>query len=658
MQSNPSYSAWQFTGFRILFGLYLIWHFATLMPYGAELFSNQGLLADSALNPTSGLFPNPLAFWDSPTVVTIFLGLAVLAAFLFTIGVARPWMGVLLWFLSTALFHRNNLTSNPALPYLGLILLLSSLVPAGEPLSFRKSTRTWAMPKWIPLVATVLLALGYTFSGWTKLASPSWLDGSALHHILQNPLARPSGVRDLLLDLPAQVLLIATWAALAAELLYLPLTLIRRTRPWIWLALLLMHLSLIVLIDFADLSLGMLMIHLFTFDPKWLPARKPARARNHVRLLFDDQCLMCNRFLDFLAREDKATLLRFEPLPADHPRLSMLVIRDEKTYQRSDAVLVLLDSLGGHWRALTFAGRLLPRPLRDFAYILVARNRHRFGRTTSCALPSAHVRSRLRPPSEPTPNSPKRRAPQFTTTALTLLLVVTLFNVIGCTSAPLHTGRYPFSMMERPPGGNHLKRNTAAFREVLRYQPGDDLSKATRKLKIGDVVAFHMSHREATAHLRQGTIQKIPYELFSFGHLALVVPPPEAQPRDLRLFQLSMSEAANVDQGFDFLENQSWVLYRPTSNLDHDRLNEFVSVALKRASVPKEAYDFTGVFGIHNRSTTPDQPSEIASEYTCATLIQAALHYSGHPTRGVHRGGILDIVTPGQVIRAGKRSSN
>jgi hypothetical protein len=31
-----------------------------------------------------------------------------------------------------------------------------------------------------------------------------------------------------------------------------------------------MHLSLIALIDFADLSLGMVLIHLFTFDPGWV----------------------------------------------------------------------------------------------------------------------------------------------------------------------------------------------------------------------------------------------------------------------------------------------------------------------------------------------------------------------------------------------------
>jgi hypothetical protein len=47
------------------------------------------------------------------------------------------------------------------------------------------------------------------------------------------------------------------------ELLVAPLALIRRLRPWLWLALTGMHLGLMALIDFADLSLGMLMLTVF-----------------------------------------------------------------------------------------------------------------------------------------------------------------------------------------------------------------------------------------------------------------------------------------------------------------------------------------------------------------------------------------------------------
>ena len=69
----------------------------------------------------------------------------------------------------------------------------------------------WRMPPPIFCVAWVVLALGYTYSGYTKLVSPSWQDGTALARVLNNPLARPGPVREVLLALPAGLLRVATW---------------------------------------------------------------------------------------------------------------------------------------------------------------------------------------------------------------------------------------------------------------------------------------------------------------------------------------------------------------------------------------------------------------------------------------------------------------
>jgi hypothetical protein len=117
------------------------------------------------------------------------------------------------------------------------------------------------------------MALGYTYSGYAKLVSPSWLDGTAVARVLDNPLARPGLVRTVLLALPDAALRSCTWAVLALELAFAPLALIRRLRPWLWSLMLAMHLGLILVIDFADLSLGMVMLHVFTCDPGWI--RRP-----------------------------------------------------------------------------------------------------------------------------------------------------------------------------------------------------------------------------------------------------------------------------------------------------------------------------------------------------------------------------------------------
>ncbi len=385
-------SAWQFTLFRIVFGSYLAAHFLHLAPWAGELFGKDGVMPDPALNPAHGLFPNPLDLPLSGGVLTaITVGLAVVSL-LFAAGQWRRTAAVVLWFGWTALFHRNNLIANPSLPYVGLLLVLTLLVPTGEPWSRGPRNTDWAMPKWVFRSAWILMAAGYTFSGITKLPSESWTDGSAMRFLLENPLARPGWIRDLMLALPDGVLRLMTWGTLAAELLFLPLALWSRSRPWIWLTLVGMHLGILAVVDFADLSLGMLMLHLFTFDPAW---RRP-RGEKPVIVRFDGECLMCSRSIRFIADEDRAGLVRFKALESAGEPETMLVETGGRVLDRSDAVLAILDALGGHWRALALAGRLLPRPLRDALYRFVAKRRYRwFGKGDACALPSEALRKRM-----------------------------------------------------------------------------------------------------------------------------------------------------------------------------------------------------------------------------------------------------------------------
>jgi predicted DCC family thiol-disulfide oxidoreductase YuxK len=199
-------------------------------------------------------------------------------------------------------------------------------------------------------------------------------------------------VREGLLALPEAALMTLTWGTLAVELLFAPLALWGRSRPWIWLALVLMHLGLLTVVDFADLSLGMLMLHLFTFDPAWLPPR--GRASLVVR--FDGECLMCSRTIRFVAAEDRADLIRFRALDEEGEPDSVRVETGDQVLDRSAAVLAILEALGGHWRAMALAGRLIPRPLRDALYRFIARHRYRwFGKADACSLPSAALKKRL-----------------------------------------------------------------------------------------------------------------------------------------------------------------------------------------------------------------------------------------------------------------------
>jgi predicted DCC family thiol-disulfide oxidoreductase YuxK len=422
MNATRLYPAWQFAFFRIVFGLYLFVHFAQLIPWAGELFSRTGMLGDARLNFTHGILPNPLERWDTPAFATGFLAMLTLLAGLFTLGIARRTTALLLWFGWACLFNRNNLILNPGLPYVGLLLVLCALVPPGEPWSFRRrpADPDWKLPAMIYWVAWWLLMLGYTASGLWKLDSPSWLDGSALHHLLTNPLARPNFLRSLLLELPSPCLQVLTWLALAGEILTLPLALFRRTRWLAWTWMLAMHLGLLCVVNFADLTLGLVMIHLFTFDLGWLPKAVAGPAgedysRRRMLVLFDGQCALCHGWVKFLLARDRRGTFRFAPQQGttaapyfarhgltDVALRSVVVVLDadgpnERLLLKSDAALEALAALGGLWRAL-LAFRWVPRVVRDWVYDFIAKRRYRwFGTTDACLLPPPGSMSRMLP---------------------------------------------------------------------------------------------------------------------------------------------------------------------------------------------------------------------------------------------------------------------
>src|SRR3954469_2991459 len=81
--------------------------------------------------------------------------------------------------------------------------------------------------------------------------------------------------RETLLRFPDGLRLL-TWATLALELLFLPLSLHPIGRLLAWSAMSLLHIAILFVIAFADLTLGMLMIHLFVFDLEWIPKGRVA----------------------------------------------------------------------------------------------------------------------------------------------------------------------------------------------------------------------------------------------------------------------------------------------------------------------------------------------------------------------------------------------
>lgn len=130
------------------------------------------------------------------------------------------------------------------------------------------------------------------------------------------------------------------------------------------------------------------------------------KAKNLV--FFDGVCHLCNGFVDAVISRDKKHKLLFAPLqgdtalgllaPHDRESLETVVFYEKgKTYHRSAAVIRILATLGGVFKLFLLA-LVIPGPIRDVLYKLVARNRYSwFGKREFCRLPTPQERSYLLP---------------------------------------------------------------------------------------------------------------------------------------------------------------------------------------------------------------------------------------------------------------------
>ena len=131
-------------------------------------------------------------------------------------------------------------------------------------------------------------------------------------------------------------------------------------------------------------------------------------------VLYDGVCGLCNRVVRLLLRLDTAGRLRYTPLEtplaaellAAFPAAPLepegvILIANALTpaatiYRRFDAVAEALRQLRGPLAPLGSVLRLIPRPLREWSYGLIARHRYQiFGKFDTCPIPTPAQRSRI-----------------------------------------------------------------------------------------------------------------------------------------------------------------------------------------------------------------------------------------------------------------------
>ena len=124
-------------------------------------------------------------------------------------------------------------------------------------------------------------------------------------------------------------------------------------------------------------------------------------------ILYDGECGFCSASVQFVLTRDREGVFRYASIQSnagrallrehgiDDPQLdTMFLLEDGTVYQRSTAGLRIARRLP-RYRLLAGLALLVPRPLRDWVYDLVARNRHRLGGGENCLLPTEEQRARF-----------------------------------------------------------------------------------------------------------------------------------------------------------------------------------------------------------------------------------------------------------------------
>ena len=125
-------------------------------------------------------------------------------------------------------------------------------------------------------------------------------------------------------------------------------------------------------------------------------------------ILFDGICNFCNRTINIILKYDTQAYFQFAPSQSTAGKdilqqfkldqkasASVILIDNEKVYTKTDAVILIATHLKG-WPRLFIGLKYVPKPLRDFGYDVIAKNRYAiFGERETCRIPEESIRHRF-----------------------------------------------------------------------------------------------------------------------------------------------------------------------------------------------------------------------------------------------------------------------
>lgn len=130
--------------------------------------------------------------------------------------------------------------------------------------------------------------------------------------------------------------------------------------------------------------------------------------RNHHIILFDGVCNFCNFWVNFIIDRDKDDIFKFAALQSEAGQKllqefklnvsdfdTFVLIVNDKHFTKSTAALKISENLRSVVKLL-YPLIILPGPIRDFFYDLIAKNRYKFfGKRDICRIPSENEKKKF-----------------------------------------------------------------------------------------------------------------------------------------------------------------------------------------------------------------------------------------------------------------------
>lgn len=131
------------------------------------------------------------------------------------------------------------------------------------------------------------------------------------------------------------------------------------------------------------------------------------KSEEKVIVFYDGVCNLCNGFVRFVSKRDSNHKILFCPLQdgaaqevrkelsQEQDITTVIALWKGKYYLYSDVTFLICSTLGSYWYLL-MPLKFIPRPMRNYVYNWVARNRYNwFGKNEVCEMLGEEERERF-----------------------------------------------------------------------------------------------------------------------------------------------------------------------------------------------------------------------------------------------------------------------